>query len=274
MLYGKVVNLQKGDMLNIRDSWNVSGEIVGKLYEGQTIQILEELENGWVKLKGVSVTGYVGMFGYVNGHYIEKVKLSKYTPTEPINIRSDCSWDIRKILQVILPGETIELVDYIEDDFWALALFDGYCGYVPYKYIKEIAPSEPSVPETDNSNKIEEVIKVAKRQIGKPYEYGAIGENSFDCSGLMMYCFDKIGIKLPRTSRQQALEGEEVIGYKPKRGDLLFFDCAGNGNITHCGLYLGDNVMLHSPSSGKTVEVTNLSPYWKRTFRTARRIIK
>ncbi|MFD0572939.1 C40 family peptidase [Kitasatospora gansuensis] len=47
------------------------------------------------------------------------------------------------------------------------------------------------------------MIAAAEAQIGKPYGWGATGPNSFDCSGLMVWAFDKAGISLPRTSQSQ-----------------------------------------------------------------------
>ena len=60
------------------------------------------------------------------------------------------------------------------------------------------------------------VVQCAKNQLGKSYEYGATGPNTFDCSGLAYYCFDKA---IPRVSSAQATGGSAGNG---SAGDLVF----------------------------------------------------
>ncbi|MDN5857786.1 MAG: C40 family peptidase [Pseudonocardia sp.] len=105
-------------------------------------------------------------------------------------------------------------------------------------------------------------IAWAKRQLGKPYRWGATGPGSFDCSGLMLRAFGAAGITLPRTSRQQFTAGAAVPRGDARAGDLVFW--AGNsGNpatIHHVALYLGDNRILEAPQSGQPVRVRALRP--------------
>jgi peptidoglycan DL-endopeptidase RipA len=81
-------------------------------------------------------------------------------------------------------------------------------------------------------------------------DYDKIG---FDCSGLMIYAFAGVGIRLPHYSGYQALAGRRVPASQMRPGDLLFW--ATGGRIHHVALYLGDGMMVEAPYSGARVRV-------------------
>ena len=60
-------------------------------------------------------------------------------------------------------------------------------------------------------------------KLGKPYRWGAVGPNAFDCSGLVKWSFGQAGRSLPRTSRAQAGAGTPVSRANLQPGDLVFF---------------------------------------------------
>lgn len=100
--------------------------------------------------------------------------------------------------------------------------------------------------ESSSSGGNTEVVKIAKEQIGKPYVWGASGPNSFDCSGLVVYCYKhttKPGIGRPDA---QGLYGMCEKVSSPKPGDLVFFTGTYKTSkyITHVGIYVGDNKMI------------------------------
>ena len=106
-----------------------------------------------------------------------------------------------------------------------------------------------------------DVITIAKSKLGKPYEYGKSGENSFDCSGFVYYVYHKrLGYKLPRTSKAQSEVNATRIFNKKELlpGDLVFFDTSNKGVVNHSGIYIGDMKFIHS-TSGKAYQVT-ISP--------------
>ncbi|MFJ9519723.1 NlpC/P60 family protein [Kitasatospora sp. NPDC101801] len=94
------------------------------------------------------------------------------------------------------------------------------------------------------------VIAAAEAEIGKPYGYGSVGPNSFDCSGLMVWAFNKAGISLPRTSESQMGAGQNIgtniADAKP--GDLIIYRGGG-----HVGLYVGNGQIVHAPRTGTLV---------------------
>ena len=98
-----------------------------------------------------------------------------------------------------------------------------------------------------------EAMRIALQQQGKPYQWAAEGPGAFDCSGLVYYSYQRIGITLPRSSRSQASAGVAVPRSAIQPGDLLFF----YSPISHVGISVGGNQMVHAPQSGDVVKVAS-----------------
>ena len=95
----------------------------------------------------------------------------------------------------------------------------------------------------------------------------------FDCSGFVRYVFaHAIGMKLPTSSASQFLAGLKVKRADMKPGDLVFFKTGPKRHISHVGIYISNGRFIHSPASGKTVQVSSLDEsYWARHFAGAKR---
>lgn len=105
------------------------------------------------------------------------------------------------------------------------------------------------------------VVKLAKKQVGKSYVYGATGPSSFDCSGLVQYVYKKAGKKtLPRTTYSQVNVGKKVSLKKLKKGDLLFWGSASAPY--HVGIYVGNNQYVHAATPSQGVRKQTLSGYF------------
>lgn len=126
-------------------------------------------------------------------------------------------------------------------------------------------PPEPDPPDPDPPAPpagADAAIAYAEQQIGKPYEWGAAGPSSFDCSGLTMMAWRKGGINLPRTSRQQAAYTTRVSYSDLRPGDLIYWSNNGSASgVYHVGLYIGNGRMIHAPRPGKDVERQDVF-YW------------
>ena len=95
----------------------------------------------------------------------------------------------------------------------------------------------------------------ALAKLGKPYRWGAVGPNAFDCSGLVKWSFGQAGRSLPRTSRAQAGAGTPVSRANLQPGDLVFF----YKPISHVGIYIGNNKIVHASRSGQPVKISDMS---------------
>jgi cell wall-associated NlpC family hydrolase len=98
-------------------------------------------------------------------------------------------------------------------------------------------------------------IQTARDQLGKPYEYGASGPNSFDCSGLTMYAWGHAGVSLPHSAAEQQGMGTPISQADLQPGDLVFF----GSPAYHVALYIGDGMIIHAPTTGDVVKIVSLS---------------
>ena len=101
-----------------------------------------------------------------------------------------------------------------------------------------------------------QALQAAISRLGYPYIWGAAGPTSFDCSGLVMWAYQQVGISLPHYTGSQWNSGVHVARNDLEPGDLLFFFA----NISHVGMYIGNGMMIDAPNSGEDVKVQPI--YW------------
>jgi cell wall-associated NlpC family hydrolase len=100
-----------------------------------------------------------------------------------------------------------------------------------------------------------ELVRSAQLFAGLPYLWAGTSSSGFDCSGLTSAVYGAHGIVLPRDADDQAAAGTPVEPARLEPGDLLFYAYdGGRGAIHHVSMYVGDGLMIQSPSTGKTVE--------------------
>jgi len=109
--------------------------------------------------------------------------------------------------------------------------------------------------------------------IGTPYVWGGNTRRGVDCSGFTRLVMYENGYRIPRVSRDQAKAGTSVYKNNLKLGDLVFFDTKGRGRITHVGLYLGGNLLVHASSSKGVTIVLFSGRYFQSRYVTSRRIV-
>ncbi|WP_460351819.1 C40 family peptidase [Actinoallomurus acanthiterrae] len=107
------------------------------------------------------------------------------------------------------------------------------------------------------TGKAEIVLKFACAQLGKSYVFGGAGPNVWDCSGITMVAFAKVGIKLNHWVPDQYDASRRVSKADLQPGDLVFFHDLG-----HMGIYIGKGKFLHAPHTGDVVKISNLSDAW------------
>ncbi|WP_189352114.1 C40 family peptidase [Vogesella fluminis] len=119
-----------------------------------------------------------------------------------------------------------------------------------------------------------DLLLQAMSLLGVAYRFGGSSpETGLDCSGFIQYVFRKsLRVNLPRTSAEMARAGRVIERDELAPGDLVFYNTRGF-QYSHVGLYLGGNKFIHSPRTGKSVEVVSMaSSYWAQRFNGARRV--
>ena len=100
----------------------------------------------------------------------------------------------------------------------------------------------------------------ALTQLGKPYQWGAAGPGTYDCSGLTMMAWAHAGVQLLHYTGYQWQEGPHVPLNQLQRGDLLFFatDTSNPSTIHHVGIYIGNGMMVDAPYTGAFVRIDSM----------------
>jgi len=101
-----------------------------------------------------------------------------------------------------------------------------------------------------------QALQAAISKLGDPYVWGAAGPSEFDCSGLVMWAYQQVGISLPHYTGSQWNSGVHVARNDLEPGDLVFFF----PDISHVGMYIGNGMMIDAPNSGEDVKVQPI--YW------------
>jgi cell wall-associated NlpC family hydrolase len=120
-----------------------------------------------------------------------------------------------------------------------------------------------NVPDSASSS---DVVSIAMDYLGTPYVWAGASPSGFDCSGLVMYVYHKVGINLPHSSRLQYGYGVPVARADLRPGDLVFF----YNPISHVGIYIGDGKMVNAAGTGKGVRIDDV---WAGSYYGACRII-
>ena len=143
----------------------------------------------------------------------------------------------------------------------AVALLPG-CGLEPYRPPRPtpVVARPPAAPLLSIGD---DIAVRAISQLGKPYVWGGADLTGFDCSGLVRFIYDQVGIAVPRTAAEQfsAAKPIELGGLKP--GDLLFFRTQGR-RISHVAIYTGEGRFVHAPRTGELVEFRELDDEYYR----------
>lgn len=157
------------------------------------------------------------------------------------------------------------------------------CAPVAATNAQSASPASTPKPFEQLSNSVrslrDSVVQMAKAQVGKRYRTGGqTPDKGFDCSGLIHYVMAALDVKLPRTARQQALQGLALTRDTSRLlpGDLLTFGKTKKSSVSHVGIYIGDGRFIHASSvAGKVIESSidrPVSPLIK-IWRGARRVL-
>jgi cell wall-associated NlpC family hydrolase len=140
-----------------------------------------------------------------------------------------------------------------------LVLFGGCASHstVPVKEASQSTAESTRISNPASHMIGTQMADIALRMVGTPYRYGGSNSKGFDCSGLVFYSYDQLGMHVPRTSAEQRRAATRVDVARMEKGDLVFFKMLFKTG--HVGIYVGNGRFVHAPSSGKQVSVSSLS---------------
>ncbi|HEV8354252.1 MAG TPA: LysM peptidoglycan-binding domain-containing protein [bacterium] len=111
----------------------------------------------------------------------------------------------------------------------------------------------------------------AVRVLGVRYRWGGTTPRGFDCSGFVNYALNRVGVQVPRTTFAMFATGRPVSRSRLQVGDVVFFQTVSRGP-SHAGIYIGNNLFMHSSSGIGRVSITSLDyRYYKARYYGARR---
>lgn len=147
------------------------------------------------------------------------------------------------------------------------------------KCAEAIADSLGSIAESFNKDSgssektpggADDIITYAYEFLGIPYSYGGTSPvTGFDCSGFVQYVYAHFGIKLSRDTYSQIKQGNPVYEGQLMPGDLIFFGT--NDAPGHVAIYIGNNLIIHSPRTGEAVKINSLEDM--KDYLCARRVL-
>ncbi len=119
-----------------------------------------------------------------------------------------------------------------------------------------------------------DVVMYALGLHGTNYQWGGnTPQSGFDCSGFVRHVYkEAAGMLLPRSAYEMSQSGSYIDSSNLQPGDLVFFNTLQRA-FSHVGIYVGDHRFIHSPSAGKSVQISQMGDnYWKLRFEGGRRI--
>jgi hypothetical protein len=217
-----------------REESSDKSEMITQLLFGDHYKIIEEKAK-WTKVR-VAYDKYECWICIKQTHEISKEQYEKLESQEKLAICTALTQPVKHIdSKEMLPitlGSTLPLLKKNNQ----FALGDDEYVFIGSTY-------KPSKPSREKS------IDFARMFINAPYLWGGKSPFGIDCSGFVQLVYKLIGIKLPRDAYQQAEIGQTLsFVEEAQQGDLAFFDNS-EGEITHVGIILNDNYILHA--SGK-----------------------
>ena len=263
--------------LNVRSLPTTGSSVISSLGNGSTVSILDEkdewyqvqLNNG---LKGFVHSDYIILVpNYPQGKTLE----SSNNVMQEASTRSKVVFSLNKNSDIYIKGYDNGWYNIITNDFKE--------GWIDSSIVElQINTGDSANRSNLRNSSLKNIQSVTDQYLGKPYNYGSAGPNSFDCSGFVYHILNTYykdylkekKINLPRTSRDQANIGTPITRSQLQVGDLVFFNNGSNSRINHVGIYIGNSNFVHASSGGaKVVMISSLNAdNYNRRYSTAVRL--
>lgn len=225
---------------------------------GEEVMILEE-KGDWVQIIACRQPSSKDKSGYPG--WMPK---SQLVPCEEWDVMNgEVAVITSKQAKLYLEDQHIELELSYGTTLPVLAVFNEWVKVqtpLGVRFLQEadvmIAASIPQMRKGSGND----IVASGEQFLGLPYLWGGMSSYGFDCSGFSYRMCYMNGYIIPRDAHDQADAGQKVAISDIEPGDLLFFAYEeGKGTLHHVGIYYGDGKMLHSPNTGKTIEIISLA---------------
>lgn len=249
--------------LNIRAIPGEDGKLIGKLPKDAACEVIDS-DGTWAHIASGKVEGYVSCDYLLTGLQAKRkaeeiVATIATVTTDTLKVRAQASTD-SEVITLVPNGEELEVVEKEGD--WVKVYLDDEEVYVFAEYVQVDAKLDTAITMTELlygqgvSDVRVDLCQYAKEFLGNPYVWGGTSlTKGADCSGYVLSVFKKYGVRLPRTSREQANAGTKISLSEAKPGDLVFY---GNGKtINHVAIYIGGGQVIHASSPKTGIRISN-----------------
>ncbi|MGX6441749.1 C40 family peptidase [Neobacillus sp. K501] len=240
-----------------------------QLLYGEEVFVVEEVEN-WSQViipdqsTSKNKSGYPG---WVPSAQLVKPSADWNLKKGPVVVISSPMAQLTKRTDIELSYQTILPFIKVEDGKALVRTPDGLDSLA----IENVEIAESYAERRKGNGK--DIVTAGEKFLNLPYLWAGMSSFGYDCSGFSYSMCKANGYLIPRDAHDQANAGMNIDLSDIKPGDLLFFAYQeGKGSIHHVGIYYGDGKLLHSPNTGKTIEIIPLAgTIYERELCVARR---
>ncbi len=271
------------DYVNIREKPGTSHGVIGYLPTNGYC-IVDEIKDGWAKIKSGDVEGYIStdyLFTGAEGRKKAKeaINLMATVQAGTVNFRSEPSTATNNILAEVTKGEILDVIEETviskDDnvDTWVKVYVDDMEGYVAkqfvtvgYEWVKAVSIYSPTAHNSSSGiSAIRTALIVeAKKHLGLRYVWGG---NSLvtgaDCSGFCLAVYRECGISTKNMYRASydicaSAAGRQVSYSEAKPGDLVFY-ASSSGHVNHVAMYIGNGQIIHEAGRSSGCKISDIN---------------
>ncbi|WP_174614916.1 C40 family peptidase [Virgibacillus ihumii] len=247
-----------------------------QLLYGESV-IITETKDEWARVvipSQPSKKDRRGYPGWVPLKQLTRVKKSKWNKDTTAAVTSRFAWLESANGEPVMKLSFMTMLPVIreQEDWLEVATPDGPL-FIEQQHV-ELFPTASGLQQQSG----QKLLQSGEPYIRLDYFWGGMSSFGYDCSGFTYAMHKANGYQIPRDADDQLAAGVSVKTEDVMPGDLLFFAYKeGTGGLHHVGFYYGDGKMLHSPQTGKGIELTELkgtiyekelcgaARYWQQT---------